>query len=116
MILLSMTPTPPIVPIIETRDLSKIYGRFTALRELNLSVPPGSVFALMGANGAGKTTVIKILLNMIAPTRGISTLLGVESRAMSAAIFDRIGYVSENQVLPLRLRVADFFVYLRPCY
>ena len=105
-----------VAPIIETRDLSKIYGRFSALQGLNLSVPQGSVFALMGANGAGKTTVIKLLLNMISPTRGRTTVLGVESRAMSPAILQNIGYVSENQVLPLRLRVADFFAYLRPLY
>jgi ABC-2 type transport system ATP-binding protein len=111
-----MMPTPQTVPVVETRDLSKTYGRFVALHELNLSVPEGSVFALMGANGAGKTTLIKILLNMISPTQGRTTILGIESRAMSPAIFENIGYVSENQVLPLRLQVADFFAYLRPLY
>jgi ABC-2 type transport system ATP-binding protein len=111
-----MMPPPAIVPPIETRELSKTYGRFTALHELSLSVPRGSVFALMGANGAGKTTLIKILLNMISPTRGSTALLGVDSRTMGPAIFQNIGYVSENQVLPLRLQVDDFISYLRPLY
>jgi ABC-2 type transport system ATP-binding protein len=111
-----MMPTPQIVPIIETRGLTKTYGRFQALHELNISVPSGSVFALMGANGAGKTSVIKILLNIISPTRGTATILGAESRAIGPATLAKIGYVSENQVLPLRLRVKDFFEYLRPCY
>lgn len=115
-ILPSMMPTQPSVPAIETQDLSKAYGRFVAVHELSLSVPQGSVFALMGANGAGKTTVIKILLNIISPTRGTVKVLGSESRAISPAILAKIGYVSENQVLPLRLRVSDFFEYLRPCY
>jgi ABC-2 type transport system ATP-binding protein len=70
----------------------------------------------MGANGAGKTTVIKILLNIIFATRGIATVLGAESRAIGPATLAKIGYVSENQVLPLRLQVKDFFEYLRPCY
>jgi ABC-2 type transport system ATP-binding protein len=103
-------------PIIETIDLSKSYGHFAAVRGLDLSVPEGSVFVLMGASGAGKTTVIKILLNLISPTRGKATLLGVESRAVGPATLNQVGYVSENQVMPARLRVADFFAYLRPCY
>jgi ABC-2 type transport system ATP-binding protein len=116
MILLRMTPTPQSVPVIETQDLSKTYGRFVAIHELNISVPNGSVFALMGANGAGKTTLIKILLNIIPPTRGKATILGVESCAIGPKILAKIGYVSENQLLSLRLRVNDFFEYLRPCY
>jgi ABC-2 type transport system ATP-binding protein len=111
-----MMPTPPIAPIIETQGLSKTYGRFVALHEVNISVPNGSVFALMGANGAGKTTVIKILLNIISPTRGTATILGAESCAIGPTALAKIGYVSENQVLPLRLRVKDFFEYLRPAY
>ena len=103
-------------PIIETHGLSKAFGRFEALHELNISVPDGSVFALMGANGAGKTSFIKILLNIIAPTRGTAMILGTTSRAIGPATLAKIGYVSENQVLPLRLRVEDFFEYLRPCY
>jgi ABC-2 type transport system ATP-binding protein len=115
-ILRRIMPTQTIVPPIETRDLSKTYGRFVALREVNISVPSGSVFALMGANGAGKTTVIKILLNIVPPTRGTASILGAASSAIGPAILAKIGYVSENQALPLRLRVKDFFEYLRPCY
>src|SRR5262249_27054431 len=50
--------------VIETHDLAKNYGKFGALHGLNLRMPEGSVFALVGASGAGKTTTIKILLNM----------------------------------------------------
>jgi ABC-2 type transport system ATP-binding protein len=102
--------------IIETHDLTKSYGHFGALEGLDISVPEGSVFALLGASGAGKTTAIKILLNVISPTRGKATILGVESRALGPEILAKIGYVSENQALPARLRVDDFFDYLRPCY
>jgi ABC-2 type transport system ATP-binding protein len=104
------------VPIIETRDLAKNYGHFGALQGLDLSVPESSVFALLGASGAGKTTAIKILLNVISPTRGKAMILGVESRALGPEVLAKIGYVSENQALPARLRVDDFFDYLRPCY
>lgn len=111
-----MSSPPPSLTVIETTDLAKSYGRFGAIHGLNLSVPAGSVFALMGASGAGKTTVIKILMNMVSPSRGTATLLGVESRALDPAVLARIGYVSENQALPARLRVEDFFAYLRPLY
>jgi ABC-2 type transport system ATP-binding protein len=102
--------------VIETHDLAKRYGQFGALHGLNLSMPEGSVFALVGASGAGKTTTIKILLNMIAPTRGRATILGVDTRSITPPVLARVGYVSENQALPARLRVEQFFDYLRPCY
>jgi ABC-2 type transport system ATP-binding protein len=104
------------LPIIETHGLSKTYGDFGALHELDISVPEGSVFALMGSSGAGKTTAIKILLNMLSATRGKAMICGVESRAIGPTVLAQVGYVSENQSLPARLRVDDFFSYLRPCY
>jgi ABC-2 type transport system ATP-binding protein len=102
--------------VIETHDLAKSYGRFGALQGLNLSMPEGSVFALVGASGAGKTTTLKILLNMIEPSRGSARILGVDTRAIRPPLLTRVGYVSESQALPLRLRVRQFFDYLRPCY
>jgi ABC-2 type transport system ATP-binding protein len=102
--------------VIETHDLVKTYGDFGALHGLNLSMPEGSVFALVGASGAGKTTTIKILLNMIAPSRGHARLLGVDTREIGPPVLAQVGYVSENQALPSRLRVGQFFDYLRPCY
>lgn len=70
----------------------------------------------LGASGAGKTTVIKVLLNYLAATRGGATVLGVNSKRLSLSVLQRIGYVSENQAMPQRLRVGAFFDYLRPCY
>jgi ABC-2 type transport system ATP-binding protein len=66
-------------PVIETHELSKTYGRFSALHGLSISLPDGGVFALIGASGSGKTTAIKLLLNLTTPTRGSATLLGVDS-------------------------------------
>lgn len=102
--------------VIETRDLAKNYGNFGALHGLNLSMPEGSVFALVGASGAGKTTTIKILLNMIAPSRGSASILGIDSRDIGPPVLAQVGYVSESQALPVRLKVSQFFDYLRPCY
>jgi ABC-2 type transport system ATP-binding protein len=102
--------------IVETRDLAKSYGHFGAVRGLDLSMPEGSVFALVGASGAGKTTTIKILLNIIAPSAGHASVLGVDSRSIGRAVLAQVGYVSESQGLPIRLPVGRFFDYLRPCY
>src|SRR5262249_42291206 len=102
--------------VIETHDLAKSYGRFGALEGVSLRVPQGSVFALVGACGAGKTPAIKILLNIISPTRGRAEILGVDTRELRPAVLAKVGYVSESQVLPGRLRVGQFFDYLRPCY
>jgi ABC-2 type transport system ATP-binding protein len=106
----------PPAPVIETHELSKAYGRFGALERLSLSVPAGSVFALLGASGAGKSTAIKILLNLASATRGRATVLGVDSRVINPSVLAQIGYVSESQVMPARLRVGEFFDYIRHCY
>jgi ABC-2 type transport system ATP-binding protein len=102
--------------IIETHDLSVRYGHTEALRSLNLTVPSGSVFALLGANGAGKTTAIKVLVNLLRPTAGIATVLGTDSRKLSPAQFEQIGYVSENQELPGWMTVRQLLDFCRPFY
>ena len=102
--------------IASTHALWKTFGRFDALAGLELSIPEGSVFALAGTNGAGKTTAIQLLLNMIAPTRGSATVLGVDSRRLTPAEWSQIGYVSENQQMPQRMTVSSYIRYLRPFY
>jgi len=101
---------------IEIRDLTKKYKNHGALRNLSLSVPDGSAFLVVGANGAGKTTMIKILMNLLEATSGTAEILGVDSRKLSPQQLAQIGYVSENQELPGKLRVAEYLAYLRPFY
>jgi ABC-2 type transport system ATP-binding protein len=102
--------------MIEVRNLWKKFGRFEALQGLSFSVPEGSAFALIGANGAGKTTTIKVLMNILAPSRGCVSVAGVDSRRLSPRELRQIGYVSENQEMPGRLTVEEYFAYLRPFY
>src|SRR5215470_10985646 len=102
--------------MIQVQDLHKKFGRFEALRGLSFTVPQGSAFALIGANGAGKTTIIKILTNILEPTSGSASLLGVDSRKLSPRELAQIGYVSENQDMPEKLAVGEFLAYLRPFY
>ncbi len=102
--------------IIETRNLTRRYWRTGAVQDLNLAVPAGSVFALLGPNGAGKTTTIKMLVNLLRPTAGEARVLGVDSQKLGERELAQLGYVSENQQLPLWMTVRQLMDYCRPFY
>jgi ABC-2 type transport system ATP-binding protein len=102
--------------VVRIRSLHKRFGSHVALKGLDLTVPEGSAYALIGANGAGKTTTIKLAVNVIAPTSGTAEVLGVDTRSLDSVAFAQIGYVSENQALPRRMRVGDYLAYLRAFY
>jgi ABC-2 type transport system ATP-binding protein len=82
--------------VIETRGLTRYFGRVKVVDGLNMSVPRGSVFAFLGRNGSGKTTTIRMLLGLLAPTRGSSTVLGHDSRNLPPEARERIGYMPES--------------------
>ncbi len=102
--------------VLEVRNLRKNYRSVSVLNGLNLDVSEGNVFGLIGSNGAGKTTTIKILMNLIQSTSGEARVLGVDSRRLGPNDFARIGYVSENQILPGWMTVGYFLKYLKPFY
>ena len=102
--------------IIETRGLTRTFGHTEAVHDLDLALAPGGVTALLGPNGAGKSTTIRLLMNLLTPTAGSSRVLGVDSRKLGPREFARIGYVSENQELPLWMTVRGFLDYCRPFY
>lgn len=103
-------------PAIETIGLSKNFGSVQALSDVELNVPNGAIYALIGANGAGKTTIIKLLMNIYRPTSGSAKVLGIESTHLGGKNIRSIGYVSENQEMPEWMTVAYFLDYLRPFY
>lgn len=98
------------------RSLLRPSSAMLALDHLDLTVPESSIYALVGPNGAGKTTTIKILMNLFRATSGESTVFGHDSGKLAPADFARIGYVSENQVLPGWMSVGYLMEYLRPFY
>ncbi len=102
--------------IIETKGLTHSFGSQAVLQGLDLTVPAGSIFALLGPNGTGKTTTIKILMNIIEAASGEARVLGTPSAKLGPAEFQRIGYVSENQKLPEWMTLSQFLAYLRPWY
>lgn len=103
-------------PVIETNKLSRRFRRLDAVHDLDLTVNEGSIHAFLGPNGAGKTTTIRMLLNIIPPTSGAANILGTSSKKLGRRDFENIGYVSENQKMPLWMTVAQLMNYLRPLY
>jgi ABC-2 type transport system ATP-binding protein len=101
---------------IETEGLSRTFGRLDAVHGLDLRVPAGSIFALIGPNAAGKTTTIKLLMNLVRPSDGTASVLGIPSTALGVREWQRIGYVSENQQLPDWMTPAQLLAYCRPLY
>lgn len=101
---------------IETKLLSKRYRRNVALSDVSFGVPAGAVYALVGANGAGKSTLIKLLMNIFPPSSGAAVVLGTPLPKVRGRIFEKIGYVSENQELPESMTVGAFLDYVRTFY
>lgn len=79
--------------------LTKWYGSKPVVRQVNLRIGAGTVYALLGRNGAGKSTFVKMLTGMVKPDLGKSTLLGEDSRDLSAKTKARIAYMAENHPL-----------------
>jgi ABC-2 type transport system ATP-binding protein len=84
---------------IETRDLVKRYGSVGAVDGLSLAVPRGAVYALVGRNGSGKTTTIRMLLDLSLPDAGTARVLGMDCHAERVKVLERVGYVSDRPLL-----------------
>jgi len=84
---------------IAVRGLSKRFGRRLAVDSLTFEVPEGSVCGFLGRNGAGKSTAIRMMMNLLDPSAGSVTLLGLDSRRDHTALMQRVGYVSDTPAL-----------------
>ena len=97
---------------IATEGLRKRYGRSVALDDVSLTVPEGSVYVLVGPNGAGKSTTLKVLLDLVVADSGTARVMGLDTRARSAAVRAQIGYVPErDEVGYAWLRVGSLIRY-----
>ena len=83
------------MPILQTHDLTRLFGELTAVRQLSISVEPQEVFGLLGPNGAGKSTVIKMLTTLLPPTSGSATVAGHDLIREASTIRRLIGYVPQ---------------------
>ena len=83
---------------IELRDVTKTFGRTVAVDSLSLDVPQGSVYGFIGPNGSGKTTTLRMIMNIFYPDSGSIRVFGEE---LHGSLIDRIGYLPEERGLPL---------------
>jgi ABC-2 type transport system ATP-binding protein len=98
---------------IETRNLGRKFGKFEAVKGVDLHVPKGTVFGLLGVNGAGKSTIIKMIMGHLRPTSGEVRVLG---RALGEDLIEirrRVAYVSENRYLYEWMTVAESITFTR---
>jgi ABC-2 type transport system ATP-binding protein len=95
------------IAAIETRGLTKHYGRVRALENCELSLPEGRVIALVGPNGAGKTTLLRLIVGLIPPTAGTMTVLGETAVADTASALAKVGFVAQEHPLYRRFRVSE---------
>ncbi len=92
---------------VETRDLTRRFATLTAVSHLNLRIEEGEVFGLLGPNGSGKTTTIRMLCGLLGPTEGTAVVAGIDVRVAPEQIRQRIGYMCQRFGLYEDLTVAE---------
>jgi ABC-2 type transport system ATP-binding protein len=92
---------------IDVRDLTRRFGSFTAVDSISFEVRQGEVFGFLGANGAGKTTAIKMLIGLLAPTSGAASVAGFDVSTHSDDVRRHIGYMSQRFSLYEDLTVRE---------
>ena len=92
---------------ITVRGLTRRFGAFTAVNDISFDVASGEVFGFLGANGAGKTTAMRILVGLLAPTEGDATVAGFDVRTHAESIRRNIGYMSQRFSLYADLTVRE---------
>lgn len=101
---------------IATQDLTKVFGNFAAVDNLNLDVKEGELFGLLGPNGAGKTTTVRMLCTLIEVTRGTATVAGYDLVKQPASVRRQIGVVSEGVMLYKDLSIEENLRFLGKLY
>jgi ABC-2 type transport system ATP-binding protein len=98
--------------LIETKELTKFFGKRNVLYHLNLEVPRGAVYGFLGPNGAGKTTTIKTLTGALKPTYGEIRIFGMEMPRERVEIMRRVGYMPEVPLAYEDMTIFEFLVYM----
>ncbi len=98
-------------PAVEVRDLRHRFGEREALRGITLEVAPGEVFALLGPNGGGKTTLFRILATILRPTSGEARIFGHDVRTGAVEVRRRLGVVFQSPSLDARLTCMENLIH-----
>ena len=92
---------------IEVKNLTKVFGKFTAVDNINFNVKQGEIFGFLGANGAGKSTTIRMLIGILEPTSGDALVSGYSIKNQSDLVKKNIGYMSQKFSLYNDLTVVE---------
>ncbi len=103
-------------PVVQLSDVTRIFDKGIGVMHLDLAVAAGTCLALIGPNGSGKTTTLRLVMGMLKPDSGSVTTFGVDPRRHPIELKQKIGYVSEDQSLPPTLRPIDLFAFWRSLY
>jgi ABC-2 type transport system ATP-binding protein len=104
------------IPAVHTSSLTRRFGDFTAVNDVNLTVAQGQFFGFLGPNGAGKSTTIKMLTGLLAPSSGSIEILGEDLTANTVALKRQIGVVPEGLALFGRLTAPEYLRFVGRMY
>src|SRR6202453_3811137 len=104
------------IPAVVTTGLTRRFGDFTAVQDVNLTVAQGQFYGFLGPNGAGKSTTIKMLTGLLAPTSGSIEVLGLDFATHSLEVKRQIGVVPEGMALFGRLTAPEYLYFVGQMY
>lgn len=101
---------------IEVENITKTYGKLTAVNNLNLRITEGEVFGLLGPNGAGKTTTLEMIEGLRKPDKGVIKVCGMEVGKKTGEVKEIIGVQLQNTSFYDKIRIEELINYFRGCY
>ncbi len=102
--------------MIKLTNLTKKYGKFTAVDRINLEVPPGQLFGFLGPNGAGKTTTLRMIAGILQPTEGTIQIAGDDIRLKPMVAKARLGFIPDRPYVYDKLTGAEFLRFVAALY
>ncbi|HEY8839839.1 MAG TPA: ABC transporter ATP-binding protein, partial [Candidatus Dormibacteraeota bacterium] len=102
--------------MISAENLTKVYGKRTALDHVSFEVPEGEIFGFVGPNGAGKTTTLRILAALLEPTSGHASIGGVDVAKQPDLVHSRLGYMPDFFGVYDQLSVSEYLDFYAACY
>jgi ABC-2 type transport system ATP-binding protein len=99
-------------PVIQVQQLTRRYGDLTAVNQVSLDVKGGALFGLLGPNGSGKTTMIRMLTGQIRPTSGSARVLGIDVAAAPVAVREKVGIIPEQESPPSFLTAEEYLSFV----
>ncbi len=102
--------------MISLKQVTKLYGQLAAVRDLDLEIEDGEIMGIIGHNGAGKTTILKMIVGLISPTSGTVEVMGRDVAKESTYVKQFIGYLPEESPLYENMAVAEYLMFFSELY